>query len=542
MAVKKKEFDIAGFMLSLVADVYILLILAGMPFYFTEGYGRIGTNKYQFFHSVTTSVGWIFIFVLVLALLVKICETVGRSKGVKGLNLQTVVGTIRKKMSLTDWFAVIYGVALGLSYLHTEYRGDTAYGNAWSGSNGWYMGFETQMLLLTVYFVISRVWRPKKWILCAGMMAGFIVFLLGYCNRFNLYPIKMEYASPAFISTIGNINWFCGYTVTVLFAVLYYWWVDQEKKAWVKWMLTVYCLVGFAALLTQGSSSGFLALLTVGVLLYLLSVKQGEKMQNFWLMLIMLGGMGTVTMLLRHLFPDRFQYKEIVVDIATYTLVPVVILAIGTGMYVLVGFLNRKGKYPGEVFSQIGRVGVVAAGVLLLLVVAGIVINTLAPGSLGRLSEVSLFTFNETWGSHRGATYMAGIQVWLDQDFWGKLLGVGPDCMAMYIHGGSNQELMTMVQRIWGTSTMLTNAHCEWLTMLVNVGVLGLIGFAGMMVSAMVRFIKAGKYIGIAGACGVGIFAYTVNNVVSFQQAMATVTMFVILGIGEAYMRREERK
>ena len=134
---------------------------------------------------------------------------------------------------------------------------------------------------------------------------------------------------------------------------------------------------------------------------------------------------------------------------------------------------------------------------------------------------------------------MSGVQTWLDQDLWGKLLGVGPDCMAMYIHGGSNQEMLSMVHRIWGESTMLTNAHCEWLTIMVNVGVLGVIGFAGMISSAVVRFIKAGNTNVIAAACGMSILAYTLNNVVSFQQAMSTSTMFVILGIGEACMRKD---
>ena len=539
---KKKEFNIAGFMLSLVADVYILLILAGMPFYFTDGYGRIGTNKYQFFHGVTVAMGWVLLFVLAFVLLTEICERMGRSKRVRQLEKASVIAVIRKSMSRTDWFALGYGAALTLSYLHSAYRDETPYGDAWAGSNGWYMGFATQMMFLAIYFAVSRCWKPRKWILCAGMAASFIVFLLGYCNRFSIYPIKMEYANVSFISTIGNINWFCGYAVTVFFGGLYYWWAGEVKNPWIRAGLAAYCLVGFGALTTQGSSSGLMALIIMCVVLYLLSMRQGEKMQRFWLLMMLLGATCTMTLLLRYVFPERFLFQDTVTDIFTYSIVPVFVLMISVVMYLLVGTWNRKGKYPEKVFLWVGRVGVAAAVILTAIVVIAIAVNTLVPGSLGEMSEVSFLTFNENWGSYRGATYMAGIQVWMEQDISGKMVGVGPDCMAMYIHGGNNQELMAMVQKIWGESVMLTNAHCEWLTMLVNVGVLGLIGFAGMIVSAIVRFMKAGKTSAIAAACGMSILAYTVNNMVSFQQAMATTIMFVILGIGEAHMRREERK
>lgn len=43
-----------------------------------------------------------------------------------------------------------------------------------------------------------------------------------------------------------------------------------------------------------------------------------------------------------------------------------------------------------------------------------------------------------------------------------------------------------------------------------------------------------------AAVCGFCILAYTVNNMVSFEQAMSTPTMFLILGMGEAWLRRRQ--
>ena len=86
----------------------------------------------------------------------------------------------------------------------------------------------------------------------------------------------------------------------------------------------------------------------------------------------------------------------------------------------------------------------------------------------------------------------------------------------------------------------LTNAHNEWLTVLVNTGVAGAAAYVGMIVSAIVRYIRQRDRNYITAAAGFCLLAYTVNNMFSFQQAMNVSTMFVIFGIGEAYQRRKE--
>ena len=65
-----------------------------------------------------------------------------------------------------------------------------------------------------------------------------------------------------------------------------------------------------------------------------------------------------------------------------------------------------------------------------------------------------------------------------------------------------------------------TNAHNEWLTILVDIGVLGLVSYAGMLISVIRNFLHAGKKSMLVGACGFCVLAYTVNNMFSFQQEM----------------------
>lgn len=88
----------------------------------------------------------------------------------------------------------------------------------------------------------------------------------------------------------------------------------------------------------------------------------------------------------------------------------------------------------------------------------------------------------------------------------------------------------------------LTNAHNEWLTVLVNQGILGLICYGGIFTSAVFRYIylaeknceNSKKYMYIFG---ISAFAYMIHNIVSFQQILSTPFIFLMMGMGEAALR-----
>ena len=519
--------------LNVLVSIYMLLIMVVMPFYFTNGYSRIGTNKYEFFHGVSTGMGSIILPVMGVYLVV---ELVIYFRGKKDEGAKR---SLLQRLSVTDWFALGYALVVTLSYFCSDYRKTTAYGNAWKGANGWYMGLVSQLTFVAIYFMISRFWKRHKWMLALWLPVTFVVFGLGYLNRFGIRPIEMANASPSFISTIGNINWYCGYIVTLFFGILYYFWWKTGRKGWSRLGRMLWISLGFATLLTQGSQSGILVLFVALGVLYLLSMRDAEKLQSFFACLLCMGLACTGTYLARKILEGQFNYPDAFTNLFTYSPIAVVILVAAAVLYMGIFYLRKKEKVPIRAFQVVGCVGGILIVVAVLAFLGLGIANTISPGSIVSLSENSLFTFDLKWGSSRGATWAAAVMCFQDQSLKGKLLGVGPDCMAMYIHSGVNEKLLAMVQEYFG-NLALTNAHCEWLTVLVNTGLLGMICFAGMMVSAIVRFLKAGEKSAIIGACGFGVLAYTINSMLSFQQAMGAVTVFLVLGMGEAYLRKNE--
>ena len=139
-----------------------------------------------------------------------------------------------------------------------------------------------------------------------------------------------------------------------------------------------------------------------------------------------------------------------------------------------------------------------------------------------------------------------------EQDIVHKLTGVGPDAMSAYIYQDGSEGLLQMLNQVFGPNLRLTNTHNEWLTVLVDTGILGLIGFGGAMVTAMAAFFRksgesgkaasgggSGGFCSVCCACGFSLLAYTVNNMFSFQQTVSLTTMIAILGMGMAFLRAE---
>ena len=520
-------------LLDYVICLYIMLMLAVFPFYNEEGYAHIGTDKSTFFCRLSTNAGKILVVPLLLYLfLAFFVHLRDRTKA------DFRKKKIRDYVTPTDFFAAFYGIALLLSYVLTNFKEDALW-----GTKGWYMGLIPQLILVAIYFLISRLWCPRRWMLLLALPVSAVVFFLGCLNRFGIYPIEMAYAGPSFISTIGNINWYCGYAVSVVFLGSILLWTEPEKKVWQKIMLMIYTALGFVNLIIQGSESGLVALAVVLLVMLCCSVKDKERMLAFWQEMVLLSGGCLVVYVVRLFAPDEYlmNYLEGFGALLTYGWLPIAMTIVSVLGLVLVWKTKRKGSYPEKLLGILAKTAVFGCVGAVLAVLLLAAINTFRPGSLGRFSEYDLFTYNENWGSSRGATWAAGWRCFEGQDLLHKLTGVGPDCMSKYLYSGENPELLADVKEKFGAAR-LTNAHNEWLTVLVNTGIIGLIGFGGMMVSGMRDLLKKGLENPIVCACGFCLLAYTVNNIFSFQQSMSVGTIFVIFGIGEAFLRNGEKE
>ena len=518
----------SGFLCDIVISVYMIVILMVLPIY-NKGYARIGTEKETFFLKTMTYGGKALLPVFLLWLLFRLVTAVQKKELPKFT--EWPVG-LWKSLSVTDRFAVFYGIAVVLSYLFTNYREEALWGTA-----SWRMGMWTQLGAVIVYFMISRMWQWKSWIPVLVLPVSAVVFSLGYVNKFCLFPIDPQFVNTSFISTIGNINWYCGYLVTILFGGVYLLWRMEPEMTWKKLLLMAYVTIGFASLATQGSSSGIVTFAVVMFVLFGMSVRDSGRMEVFWQEMTMFSGACLLTFILRkgNVFSQELVLEGMT-DLLTFSMVTILMTMLSGTILCLIHRARLKRSYPEKLLHRIYCGIAIAVPVMILLVLLLTLINTLAGGALTpNITDPNVtkwLTFNVSWGSARGGTWAAGARCFWEADFLHKIFGVGPDCLYAFLSNEGSVGLQTMVNDRFG-GNRLTNAHNEWLTILVDMGVLGLVSYAGMMITAIRDFLRAGENKMLVGACGICVLAYTVNNMFSFQQVMNISTVFVIMGIGE---------
>lgn len=519
---------------SLLLTAYLFIIFCIYPFYVKNGYSDIGNEKYQFYKYITMGGLGLILPLALLYVFFRVRDwgkgrgAVADGEGMVGSGDKT--GVLRKyRFSLTDWAVAVYGITVVFSYLFSDYKEKGLWGEA-----GWNMGLMTQLAFVLFYFLLAFFWEYEENLLAAFVAAASGVFLLGVLNRFSIYPIDMGGTDIGFLSTLGNINWYCGYWA-VLFPVSFvlYWCTD---KLWMRLAALAGTAIGIATGVSQGSSSAVIVFVGLYLCVFCLSFKGVDRMKRFLELVILFCAVCQGLRVWRILRPGGFNfYGGTLSDVITMSRVTLFGMILAGIAYFLLCIAGKRGSADMKKYKALRQiailVAVVATGVYALL----LVLNSKA-GGIRFMGNLSALVFNAGWGNARGATWSAAIEVYKNMHGWDKIIGVGPDCFAMHLY-----TLPDLAERMSNqfSGARLTNAHNEWLTVLVNQGILGLVGYGGIFVSAFVRYLYGGEK-GMGGrkrylfVFGIGAFIYTIHNMVSFQQILSTPFIFLMLGMGEA--------
>ncbi|MBQ6888103.1 MAG: O-antigen ligase family protein [Lachnospiraceae bacterium] len=499
-----------------VTYAYLIFIIAVFPFYAPKGYVEIGIHKFYFFKMV----GLVCFGMLVPAVLLLLFMKWRRKE--------------HFRCSVTDKAMLLYGVAVFLSFVCTEWKEEALW-----GTEGWYMGAVSQLMFVAIYFVISRFVENEKVWYSLFLMVSSCVFLLGLLNRFSIYPFEMKGANPIFISTLGNINWFCSYWMVLLPIGLVFYWSDIGDTVLIKAGLMLYIIVGFMTGIVQGSSSGFLALGTMIFAIFCLSFRKENRLLRWFELMILFAVSVLVISVLKSLFPESMNYQNTIAEKITEYSFGVLLLSVFVVCYTVLRYWIKHKELKIEKLVILRNI--VAGIVLLAAVVVGILVvyyNSM-PETIENSRLTDAFIIDSDWGNSRGATWTAGVEAFATMTFREKMVGVGPDCFYRYVY--SEWEIATELYNVFGDAR-LTNAHNEWLTTLVNLGICGVLPYITVFITAVFRQLKEGKKHEPALVSAVCIITYTIHNMVSFQQVICTPVVFILIGMGESVICRKLSK
>ncbi|MBQ7615359.1 MAG: O-antigen ligase family protein [Butyrivibrio sp.] len=382
------------------------------------------------------------------------------------------------------------------------------------GLEGWRTGLLCAFILFICLLCYREADEMNEYLVMAALITPCFEFVMGIFNRFGVNFMDIYGKNNSFLATIGNINWYAGFLcvfVPLGVGICY-----SEKEISKKFFFSgIYSYIGLIALFLQGSDSALLILAGTYIPLLLIALEERQSFKRYLFQLATLGfSMETVYFLM--LFSkNHYNYEESLIMSLPKGHHGLIILAAAFFFYRLTKLFEEiKAVWRGKLFLKI------SIAVILLAVVAAVI-------WLIRFSDYS-------FGNGRGLIWSISVDMYGTLSPWQKLVGVGQDCYCAYAY--SHPEIADSLLNVF-PGNILTNAHCELLTILMERGLLGLFSYLFLMGSAFYLLYKNKRKSAVV-ICALPVLAYLFNGLVSFSTPVSTPYIFILLGMGAGFCRQ----
>jgi hypothetical protein len=475
---------------------YLAAICWILPVYMQNGYYELGEAKAKCYWIISGVM--LPLFIVTALILVK-----NRSSKL----------SLRREKPVSEVFLIAMVFSNMLSLLFAVDKK-----TAVLGIEGWRTGFITILLMLSYSLFFSWISMGKsKVIIIFALILPFLVFTLSILNRFGVYPVEIYGQNNSFLATIGNINWFSGYLAVFVPIGIG---IMHSTKPFGKWFFLsgIYTLAGLMATMLQGSDGAVLFL--IAVYGYLLWDAFGEDFrETFKKFLIQTGVLGlsiAICEVLLKIYGNSYTYDENILFNLCRNHAGVIIIAVSFFLYRLECFLDEvKVPFNAGLYRKI------------LAVIAGI--SLIAAGVWAVLS------FDDSFGNGRGIIWRMSFDMFMGLSPWQKMVGVGQNCF--YPYALSDPMWSMSFENIFG-SDILTNAHCEVLTLMIEEGLLGATVHVGLFTSVIYSLSRIKEKERIAVVYALPIISYFVFGLVSFSQVTSTPYAFLCIGMAIAFLKK----
>lgn len=397
-----------------IFSIYMLLVVCIYPLYIQNGYYDLCLAKRNFLYLVSGVTFFMLLAVLVPEMFFK-----------KQFTLKDKVNW--RTVNITEKFLLMYCVIVVISCVCSEFQNEALW-----GTDGWYIGSILLLLMSGLALLTSHFYTLEKVIFSHFMITSSFVFVLGICNRFSFYPI-MEPVLTAFISTLGNINWFCGYMSVVAPIGVSLFVLSEPQKSLERKTLFLYCLLTFMTGYCQGSAGVYLWEAVMFLVLLWICLRKMQWIKNWFLALFLWGLSGQIVRVLKYLLPDYYNYEFPCLIDTNMTLVVAVLALI---VYIVLQFHERKGLELTEDMQKTIREGLIfclanSIGIYIILSM----INTSV--GISFLQGSSLFTWDVSWGTERGVCFSIAFLLFKKMSLVKKMIGIGADSFGAFAYSDS---------------------------------------------------------------------------------------------------------
>ena len=435
--------------------IYTVLVLAGLPLFFWNGYEDILQAKAVFFWFAAVSGGIFFAVYFFWWLLA-------------GKNKKASVAAFFKGFNVLDICVAAFGIIAFISALSSEYRTESIVGN-----EAWYVGGGMILVCVLLYFFVSRGKGNDKTYVYAIFFAAVIVMIIGILNDLWIDPLGISedvdyFWRNTFTSTIGNVNQFGAYlSIVIPFMSLAF--VCVKKMVFKVFAACVLIPCYMALFLTH--ADGMYAGVGIGMLfVFFFSLRESKRYLSFLINGVMFGVAGYAVVLLLQIFPDT--YLEAISPVLLANNVHLFVGAVSFVLILVHMFLELKVKR-----ATLDKILRVFSWILLIAMAAGVVFAVV---------YVVKF-YDETMLNNRGVLWKIALNVFSDFDTKEKLIGMGP---ATIDHGAVDYAFWIEEYYDYGKYYHIETAHNDVLEYLVTTGICGVASYIMIFLCVFASFIR----------------------------------------------------
>lgn len=500
---------------TILTNIFVFLLVIIFPFYFKNAYFNIGYAKWAFFRFLTLGTILNDIYYPGILLVAFFMEIVY-------LLIKKFKYHEKFRINRLDKYVLIY---LLIAFISRFFAYDK-----WIGLKGyddWWMGLFAQMAFALVYYFTSRYFKPKKKYLIIWIFISTIIYFLEILNRFSIYlpPSIIKGIDPkffpTFVSTIGNINWFASYMAITMIPALILFIFDENKYH--QYFLYPVIVIIAMSFVSQNSLSLVFALLIILIILLFRSLRKKKYFERYILLILIMLFSFAVLGILRSLFIEVAIPLDSIFNYLTNSKLILILLLLVSIIYIYIDrFINDENiNYYKKIITYIFIISLILLSLYILL-------NTL--NIIPDRFSIGLLKLNDAWGNNRGEIWRLTLLTLKDMfinDPYRIIFGAGPDNYKFALYYFMEKEV-----NIHWFKVILANGHNEWLTALVNYGLVGGLLYLMIFIEAIRKLYKKKENIYFF-IIMCSLISYISNNFFSFQQAVSTPIAFFLIALSD---------
>lgn len=516
-----------------LVTIYTIAMFSVFPLFLTHYYQYARRDKFWFFVVVTLAVG-VPVLALAVAQYIQHYQLSKHPSKIKVFYMDPL------KLSITDIGMLAFLASNIISTIFAtavaDNRGE-AFKNLFEGSYGRNMGLLMIITMALCYFIVSRFFFFKKYIIYCmfiGMTVMSFVAILNF-YRIDVLGIFAKYQSNQnvlnnFTSTIGNKNYLSAMiTVALPFSVGLA--VATKDKTL---RICAYISTGlqFMGLLVATSDGGFLGCFAAFAVMLVILSRDLQKLSRFFFCLFVMMSSAKLLWLFDLAMKGNNKVYTSFSEIFVYNHFIFMLIPIFFGLAALLDLLIKNSSTNVFVISKILFISsLVIVGLGVLGVVALFLYYSVIDKESSLTGFARFFRFNDRWGTHRGFFWIKSFEIFKEFNFREVLFGTGPDTY-YNVFEPYFDEL-----RKYGDSS--TNAaHNVYINYLITIGVAGVLSYLFFLGTALVNGIRNSLRNPIALMSIGVIVAYVVQDIVNIANPVNTPWLIMFIALSESVKLR----